>query len=148
MIRRIFLFVLTNIAIIVMGTIILSLIQQFFGIDITGRLHTSAASLAIFALVYGFVGAFISLFISRWMAKRAYNIVLLSADNLASASSSEKLVYQTVSQISREHGITMPEVGFYDSPEVNAFATGATRNSSLVAVSSGLIANMKSDEIE
>lgn len=64
------------------------------------------------------------------------------------SSSAHKNIYQTVEQIAHQHGITMPEVGVYDSPEVNAFATGATRNSSLVAVSSGLLVNMSADEIE
>ncbi len=82
------------------------------------------------------------------MAKRAYNIHLITASDLANLSMPEKIVYQTVSQIAQSHSITMPEVGIYESPEVNAFATGATRNSSLVAVSSGLLHTMKSDEIE
>ena len=148
MIRRIFLFVLTNIAIIVMGTIILGLIQRFFGIDITGTLHTNYFSLAIFALFYGFFGAFISLFTSRWMAKKFHHMRLLSPADIATWTSSEKLVYQTVDRIAQSNGITTPEVGVYESPEVNAFATGATKNSSLVAVSSGLLQQMKSDEVE
>lgn len=82
------------------------------------------------------------------MAKRAYNIHLITEDMLFQCSPTEKLVYQTVSQIAQQHAIRMPEVGIYQSPEVNAFATGATRNSSIVAVSTGLITTMKSDEIE
>lgn len=65
-----------------------------------------------------------------------------------SCTPAEKLVYQTVEHIAQKNGITMPEVGIYESPEVNAFATGATRNSSLVAVSSGLLNQMQADEIE
>lgn len=103
MIRRIFLFVLTNIAIIVMGTIVLGLIQRFFGIDITGGLHASWTSLAIFALFYGFFGAFVSLFMSRWMAKRFHHITLLSPENISNWSASEKLVYQTVDKIAQTH---------------------------------------------
>lgn len=73
---------------------------------------------------------------------------LINLDNLMSRAASEKLVYQTVEQIAQRNSITMPEVGIYESPEVNAFATGATKNSSLVAVSSGLIEKMQPDEIE
>lgn len=65
-----------------------------------------------------------------------------------SCTPAKKLVYQTVEHIAQKNGITMPEVGIYVSPEVNAFATGATRNSSLVAVSSGLLNQMQADEIE
>ncbi|MCB9807388.1 M48 family metalloprotease [Candidatus Peribacteria bacterium] len=73
---------------------------------------------------------------------------LLSLENIMSAHPSEKIVYQTVEHIAQKNGITLPEVGIYDSSEVNAFATGATRNASLVAVSSGLIAQMNPEEIE
>jgi heat shock protein HtpX len=148
MIRRIFLFVLTNIAIIVMGTIVLGLIQRIFGIDITGTLHSSWLSLAIFALFYGFFGAFVSLFLSKWMAKRFHHMQMITLDTLMSATPAEKLVYKTVEAIAQKNGITMPEVGIYESPEVNAFATGATRNSSLVAVSTGLLNQMQADEVE
>jgi heat shock protein HtpX len=148
MFRRIFLFVLTNIVIIVVGTIILSLIEILFGIDIRGTLHTNYMSLAIFALVYGFFTSFISLFLSRWMAKKAHRIQLITEESLATVTPNERLVYQTVTSIASQHSIKMPEVGIYQSPEVNAFATGATRNSSLVAVSSGLLKTLRPDEIE
>lgn len=148
MIRRIFLFILTNIAIIVMGTIILGLIQTVFGIDIIGTLHSSWLSLAIFALIYGFFGSFISLWSSRWMAKKFYHIELLTLENINTAGPAEQLVYKTVEHIALKYAITMPEVGIYQSPEVNAFATGASKNSSLVAVSSGLVAQMSADEVE
>lgn len=82
------------------------------------------------------------------MAKRFYRIRVITAQDLPSANPSMKLVYQTVEQIAQAHSITMPEVGIYDSPEVNAFATGATKHSSIVAVSSGLLQEMRSDEIE
>lgn len=126
----------------------LAIIQRVFGINITGSLHSSWYSLAIFALVYGFIGSFISLFLSRWMAKRAHKIELITPETLISADPMEKLVYQTVERIAQSHHITMPEVGIYESPEVNAFATGATKNSSLVAVSTGLLSSMQADEIE
>jgi heat shock protein HtpX len=148
MIRRIFFFVLTNIAIIVMGTIVLALIQRIFGIDITGTLHTSWQSLAFFAFFYGFFGSITSLFLSRWMAKRFHQIQLITDEDLGSVPAAHALVYRTVARIAQQNAITMPEVGIYESPEVNAFATGATRNSSLVAVSTGLLSQMNADEIE
>lgn len=131
-----------------MGTIVLALIQRIFGIDITGSLHSSWSSLAFFALFYGFFGSFVSLFLSKWMAKRFHHMDMITLESLVSASSAEKLVYKTVETIAQKNGITMPEVGIYESPEVNAFATGATRNSSLVAVSRGLLDQMQPDEIE
>jgi len=148
MFRRIFLFIITNIAIIVIGTIVLSLIESLFGIDILGTLHTSYVSLAIFALFYGFFASFVSLFLSRWMAKKSYHMQLITEQYLVSASHTERLVYQTVASLAAKNSITMPEVGIYQSPEVNAFATGATRNSSIVAVSSGLLESLQPDEIE
>ncbi len=82
MFRRIILFVITNIAIIVVGTIIISLIEILFGFNIRETLHTNYLSLAIFALVYGFFASFMSLFLSRWMAKKAHSIQLISEESL------------------------------------------------------------------
>ncbi len=73
---------------------------------------------------------------------------MITLDTLMSVTPAEKLVYKTVEAIAQKNGITMPEVGIYESPEVNAFATGATRNSSLVAVSTGLLGQMQADEVE
>ena len=131
-----------------MGGIILEIIQVVFGIDVAGTIDTNYVSLAIFALIYGFFGAFVSLFLSKWMAKKFYRIELLTKETLFTRTPAEKIVYQTVEKIAREHNLTLPEIGVYNSPEVNAFATGATRNSSLVAVSSGLLHAMQPDEIE
>lgn len=82
------------------------------------------------------------------MAKRSYGIVPVRQEDLYRLSSKEKLVYDTVLDIANKHGIKMPEVGFYESQDPNAFATGATKNSSLVAVSSGLLNMMNEQEIE
>ena len=82
------------------------------------------------------------------MAKRAYNIELLSESRLMDYSSKEQLVYATVAQLARQNGIDMPEVGVYESPEPNAFATGRSKNSALVAVSSGLLSTMTASEVE
>ncbi len=101
----------------------------------------------IYAIVFGFGGAIISLFLSRWQAKKAYNIVLLEASSLQTEDKKLQLVYETVERIATTNNITMPEVGYYESAEPNAFATGATKNSALVAVSTGLLNNMKDSEI-
>jgi len=85
---------------------------------------------------------------SRWMAKRFHHIELITEESLGTISPQKRLVYQTVFSIATRSAIKMPEVGIYQSQEVNAFATGATRNSSLVAVSSGLLETMTPDEVE
>lgn len=104
-------------------------------------------SLLIYAAVLGFGGAIISLLISRWSAKRAYNIVLLD-EQTAQSDTKLKLVWDTVERIAKIKGIQMPEVGYYESMEPNAFATGSSKNKSLVAVSTGLLTQMEKNEIE
>ena len=96
----------------------------------------------IYAVVFGFAGSFISLAISRWMAKRAYNIALLDRTT-AYQDAKLQVVWDTVERISQANHLSMPEVGYYESAEPNAFATGATKNSSLVAVSTGLLNQME-----
>lgn len=148
MFRSIILFVLTNIAIIVIGTLVLSLIELVFGLNIRGSLNTSYISLAVFALFYGFFASFLSLFLSRWMAKKSYGIQLITEESANMLSPKERLLYQTVVSLAAKNDIVIPEIGVYQSSEVNAFATGATRNSSIVAISSGLLNSLESDEIE
>ena len=87
------------------------------------------------------MGSIISLFLSRWSAKRGYGIVLLDAQS-ASQDAKLQVVWDTVARIAQMSNISMPEVGYYESPDPNAFATGATKNSSLVAVSTGLLNQM------
>jgi heat shock protein HtpX len=144
--KRIFLFLLTNLAVILLLTGILFLVEIFFpGITtVSGGIYGTA----ILALVLGFGGAFISLFISRWSAKRMYNITLITRDSLAHQDTKVGRVYEVVERLATMNHITMPEVGIYESPDPNAFATGATKNSSLVAVSTGLLDTMTLDEIE
>lgn len=89
-----------------------------------------------------------SLAISRWIAKRTYGIELMSESRLMDYSAKEQLVYTTVAHIARQNGIDIPEVGVYESADPNAFATGPSRNSALVAVSSGLLECMTGPEIE
>lgn len=105
-------------------------------------------SLLAFAAVFGFGGAIISLLISRWQAKKMYGIVLLDPATLHEEDTRLQLVYQTVERIAKSKNIDMPEVGYYESPEPNAFATGKSKNSALVAVSTGLLNTMEDREIE
>ena len=95
----------------------------------------------------GFTGSFVSLAISRWMAKRSYNIQLIDEKNLHQYHEKEQFVYKIVHRIAQMEHITTPEVGVYQSEEANAFATGPSKNRALVAVSSGLLDAMDKDEI-
>ncbi|HRI36622.1 MAG TPA: protease HtpX [bacterium] len=149
-IKRVFLFVLMNLAIILMGSVTIWIVSAVFGINVSGYLGGSDGylGLAIFSLIFGFAGSFFSLAISRWSAKRLYGIRLLDSANLFNYPEKERLVYASVETIARQQGIDMPEVGVYDAPDPNAFATGATRNRSLVAVSTGLLDAMTPAEIE
>lgn len=148
MFRRILLFVATNIAIIVMASLIFFIIEGVFGVNISGYANGNLVWLAIFALVYGFIWSFVSLSISRWMAKKAYRIQLIDESSVLGADKKTQLVYNTVSQIATANNITMPEVGIYQSGEANAFATWPSKNKSLVAVSTGLLQNMNDTEIQ
>jgi heat shock protein HtpX len=141
--KRIALFLMTNLAIIVVLSITLRLLgverildEQGAGLDLN--------SLLIFSSVFGFGGAFISLAMSKWMAKRSTGARVITAP----ANSTEQWLVETVRRQAAQAGIGMPEVAIFDSPQVNAFATGASRNSSLVAVSTGLLQNMTRPEAE
>jgi heat shock protein HtpX len=140
--KRILLFVLTNLAIMVMLMIVLSVL------GITGYVTADGldySALMAFSLVWGFGGAFISLALSRWLAKMAMGVQLV---NGRTGQSELDWLYQTVEQLTRKAGLPMPEVGIYDSAEVNAFATGPSKKRSLVAVSSGLLRSMRREEVE
>lgn len=139
--KRVFLFVLTNILILITLQISWSIISSFFNLPPNGYEY-----LMFFAVVLGFGGAFISLLMSKWMAKRMMGVQVIdpqTRDPLA------RRLVDVVHQYSRAAGLkTMPEVGVYDSPEVNAFATGPSKNNSLVAVSKGLLQRMDDSEID
>src|SRR5918999_5002043 len=140
--KRIFLFVLTNLLIMVTLMIVLSVL------GVTGYVTPDGlnyGALAVFSLIWGFGGAFISLQLSRWMAKTAMGVQLVDG---RTGQSELDWLYQTVEQLTRKAGLPMPEVGVYDSPEVNAFATGPSKSRSLVAVSSGLLRAMRPEEVE
>jgi len=147
MIKRIFLFLLTNIAVILAVSIVLFIVERVFWISISWYWY-NYTSLFIFALVWWFAWSFISLFMSKWMAKRAYNIQIIDKANVYDLNSKEKVVWDVVSEISEREHINMPEVGIYEDSEPNAFATGASKNNSLVAISSGLLNNMNKEEIQ
>lgn len=139
--KRILFFLLTNVAVIAVASITLSLFNVAPYLSETGLDYQS---LLIFSAVFGFAGSIVSLLISKWMAKRAFGVrVITSAEN-----SDEQFLVQTVERLASQLKIGKPEVGIYDSPEANAFATGWNKNNALVAVSTGLIQNMTRDELE
>lgn len=110
--------------------------------------YGDTGSILIYAAILGFGGAIISLFLSRWQAKTMYGIHLITAEEVSGMDKKLQLVYHTVERIALAKNISMPEVGYYESAEPNAFATGATKNSALVAVSTGLLNTMEASEIE
>ena len=141
--KRIFLFVLTNLAIVLTLSIVVSLLGLNRGYDVGGGLNLGA--LAAFCFIYGMGGAFISLQISRWVAKRATGVNLVDG---RSGDAEADWLYATVRRLTQQANLPMPEVGIYESPEVNAFATGPSKSRSLVAVSRGLLRGMRHEEIE
>lgn len=144
--KRIFLFLATNIAVLVVLSIVLNVLMAVTGVH--GIQTQSGAinfeGLLLLATVFGFGGAFISLLMSKWMAKMGMGVQVIDQPR----SQSEAWLMETVQRLSREAGLSMPEVGVFESPQMNAFATGATKNSSLVAVSTGLLHGMARDEVE
>ncbi len=139
--KRILLFLATNLAVV----LVLSVVMQLLGIDqYIAAQGGSAYGLLVFAAVFGFGGALISLAMSKWSAKRMMGVRLIDQprDNM------ERWLVDTVRRQAEEAGIGMPEVGIFESPEPNAFATGANKNKALVAVSTGLIQRMRKEEVE
>ncbi len=143
MAKRIFLFLATNLAIVVTLSVILSLlgVGRYFGPD--GQLQLGA--LAVFSLIWGMGGALISLQISRWIAKRSVGLQLIDG---RSGDSELDWLHNKVSQLAQQANLPTPEVGVYSSPEVNAFATGPSKSRSLVALSTGLLRSMGKREVE
>src|SRR5687767_15259230 len=140
--KRIFLFLATNLAIVLTLSVVVSLLGLNQGITADGL---DIPALAMFCLFWGMAGSFISLQMSRWIAKRATGVKLVDG---RSGRQELDWLYQTVERLTRQANLPMPEVGYYESPEVNAFATGPSKSRSLVAVSSGLMRGMRQDEIE
>jgi len=140
---RILLFVGTNIAIIALLSVTFSL----FGIQgllAQNGVDLNLNALMVYSAVIGFSGAFISLLISKWMAKRSMRVHVIEQ----ASDSTETWLLSTVSRLAKQSNIGMPEVGIFQSHSPNAFATGWNRNNALVAVSTGLIESMNKDEVE
>ncbi|MGL4473753.1 MAG: protease HtpX [Shewanella sp.] len=133
--KRIFLLIVTNLAILLVASIVMSLL---------GVNTSTMSGLLVFAAIFGFGGAFVSLAISKWMAKKTMGLQVITR----ARDSSEQWLLDTVARQAQQVGIKMPEVAIYDSPELNAFATGPSKNNSLVAVSTGLLYNMSQGEVE
>jgi heat shock protein HtpX len=139
--KRIALFLATNLAVI----LVLSIVAQVTGLNTWLAVHgSSLTGLLAMAAFFGFGGAFISLAMSKWMAKRAMGVRVIGQ----SGDATEQWLLSVVENHARAVGVRMPEVGIFNSPEPNAFATGASRNSALVAVSSGLLQRMNRQQIE
>lgn len=137
--KRIVLFLLTNLAVMLVLGIVLSLAMPALGLD-----PSSYSGLLFISAVFGMGGSFISLAMSKWIAKRSTGARVIEQPS----NDSERWLLQTVERQASKAGIGVPEVAVYDSPEINAFATGMSRNNALVAVSTGLLRSMSQDEAE
>ena len=132
---RIILFLATNLAILVL----LGIVMSILGID-----SRSTSGVLVMAAFFGMGGSFISLAISKWIARKSTGAQVI----VVPQNPTERWLYDTVARMAKESGIGMPEVAIYNSPDMNAFATGMKKHSALIAVSSGLLENMSKDEIE
>jgi heat shock protein HtpX len=139
--KRIFLFIVTNLAVMALLGLVVFVIEQVFGVRLG---QGGLGSLFIFAAVFGFGGALISLAMSKWTAKRMMGVRVIAQPQ----SDTEMWLVGTVKRLAAQANIGMPEVGVFDSEEMNAFATGARRNAALVAVSTGLLRSMSRPQAE
>ncbi len=140
--KRIFLFIVTNLAVMLVISVTLRLLGVDKVLDASGAINFN--SLLVMSLVVGFSGSIISLLMSKWMAKRSVNAQIIEHP----ADPTERWLVETVKRQAMAARIGMPEVAIYDAPDVNAFATGWNKNNALVAVSTGLLHNMSKDEVE
>lgn len=139
--KRIVLFLATNLAIV----LVLSISMRLLGVEpYLNAQGLNLSSLLVFAAVMGFGGAFISLAISKWMAKKSVGAQVITAPR----TPTEQWLVQTVARQAEAASIKMPEVAIWESPDVNAFATGMSKNSALIAVSTGLLQTMTREEAE
>lgn len=139
MFKRVALFLATNLAVLVLLGIVMSVLQRFYP-----GLISNQGGLLIMAAVFGFGGSFISLLTSKWVAKRSTGAHVIEQPR----NELEQWLLTTVHRQAERAGIGKPEVAIYEAPEINAFATGASRNNALVAVSTGLLRAMSRDEAE
>jgi len=139
--KRIFLFLATNLAVV----LLLSVVANLLGVNrfLVGN-GLNLPALLIFAAIFGMGGSLISLLMSKWIAKKSVGAQVIEQPR----TQTEQWLVETVRRQAQAAGIGMPEVALYDSPEPNAFATGANRNSALVAVSTGLLEQMSAEEVE
>ncbi len=135
MFKRVFLFLATNMAVLALVSIVMSIL---------GVSSQSFGGLLIMAALFGFGGSLVSLLMSKWVTKRATGAHVIETPR----NEAEQWLVSTVRRQAQMAGIGMPEVAIYDAPEINAFATGANRNNALVAVSTGLLRSMSRDEAE
>ena len=140
---RILLFLATNLAVVLIASITLSLFG-FDGFMAANGVDLNLSQLLVFCAVFGFAGSLFSLFISKWMAKMSTSTQVITQPR----TRHEQWLMQTVEQLSREAGIKMPEVGIFPAYEANAFATGWNKNDALVAVSQGLLERFSPDEVK
>ncbi|MFC3815827.1 protease HtpX [Lysobacter sp. GCM10012299] len=138
MFKRIALFLATNLAVLALLSVVMAVLGRM-GYNLSGQ-----GGLLVFAAVFGFGGSLISLMTSKWIAKRSTGAHVIEQPR----NESEQWLVNTVRRQAEAAGIKMPEVAIYDGPEINAFATGPSRNNSLVAVSTGLLRAMNRDEAE
>lgn len=139
--KRVFLFLATNIAVLV----VLSIVVHLLGVDrFLTEQGLDVTALLVFSAVIGFGGSLVSLLMSKWMAKAGVGAHVIEAPS----NPTESWLVDTVQRHAQRAGIGMPEVAIYDAPEINAFATGWNRNKALVAVSTGLLGGMSRDEAE
>lgn len=142
--KRVGLFLLVNMLVLLTIVVVTSVLGVDNYLSASGIQYES---LLLFSLIVGFAGSIISLLSSRWMAKTMMGVQVLNPQ--ANLGATERRLVDTVHRLARSAGITnMPEVGIYNSPEVNAFATGPSKNKSLVAVSAGLLQRMDADAVE
>jgi heat shock protein HtpX len=139
--KRIFLFIVTNLAVLALLSVVLFIVENAFGVHL---MQGGTGSLLVFAAIFGFGGSLISLALSKWTAKRMMGVRVI--DN--PQSELERWLVGTIKRLAEQARIGMPEVGIFDSEEMNAFATGARRNAALVAVSSGLLRSMSRTQVE
>jgi len=143
--KGVFLLIVANLLVfftlVITGNILIHFVLPAFGIDLRGSIATYDFA---WALVFGFGGAFISLLLSKFFAKRGMRMQQV----ITPATPKEKLVFDTVQELARREGIRMPEVWVYWDDVPNAFATGPTRNHAMVAVSSGLATNLSDEELK
>jgi len=139
--KRIFLLLVTNLAVLAVLTIAAHLIGLDRWLAVRG---SSLQALLVFAAVFGFGGAFVSLLMSKWMARTAMGVRVIGQPT----TQTEQWLVSMVARLAQAAGVGMPEVGVFDSPQPNAFATGYSRNAALVAVSTGLLATMNEQEVE